>query len=93
MRAKVVLVGAVLALVGIGSAAGATPRELEGFAAEVERTRVGWEVPGLAMGIVHRGEVVFLEGFGLRDLERNLPVTPQTLFASGRVPRHSAPPR
>src|SRR5262249_8182981 len=36
---------------------------------------------GLAVGIVRHGEVLFLEGFGVRDVERKLPVTPQTLFA------------
>ena len=43
----------------------------------------GWKVPGLAMAIVKDGEVVFSEGFGLRNVDENLPVTENTLFAIG----------
>ena len=49
----------------------------------IDAALVEWEVPGLAMAIVKDGEVVFSEGFGLRDVERNLPVTENTLFAIG----------
>jgi len=41
------------------------------------------KVPGLAMGIIKDGKVIFAEGFGYRDLEQKLPVTSQTLFAIG----------
>jgi len=39
------------------------------------------KVPGIAIGIIKDGEVVFAEGFGYRNLEKKLPVTTQTLFA------------
>jgi len=42
-------------------------------------------VPGLGMGIVKDGKVIFAEGFGYRDVEKKLPVTPQTLFAIGSM--------
>lgn len=42
-----------------------------------------WHVPGVAVTVVRDGEVVLAEGFGLRDVERNLPVTPTTLFGIG----------
>ena len=42
-------------------------------------------VPGLGMGIVKDGTVIFAEGFGYRDVEKKLPVTPQTLFAIGSM--------
>lgn len=48
---------------------------------ETERQRFG--VPGCAVGVVHDGEVVLAEGFGLRDVEHNLPATPSTLFPIG----------
>ena len=41
------------------------------------------KVPGLAMAIVKDGEVIFAEGFGYRDKEKELPVTRKTLFAIG----------
>jgi len=42
-----------------------------------------WNVPGAAVGIVRDGKIVFLEGFGRRDLEKDLPVTPRTRFVLG----------
>ncbi len=54
---------------------------LEGFDDFVRATMESWKVPGLAIGIVQDGEVIFLEGFGRRDVDRKLPVTPRTLFA------------
>ncbi len=49
----------------------------------LDTTMAYWKVPGLAMAIVKDGEVIFAEGFGHRDIERQLPVTPATLFAIG----------
>jgi len=54
---------------------------LEGFDNFVLATIEAWKVPGLAIGIVKDDEVIFLEGFGLREIDRQLPVTPRTLFA------------
>jgi CubicO group peptidase (beta-lactamase class C family) len=42
-----------------------------------------WQVPGLAMAVVAGDRVVYSGAFGLRDVERRLPVTPETLFAIG----------
>lgn len=42
-----------------------------------------WQTPGLSLGVVHGGQVVLAQGYGLRDTERELPVTSQTLFAIG----------
>jgi CubicO group peptidase (beta-lactamase class C family) len=49
----------------------------------IEATLTRWGVPGAAVAIVKEGKAVFLEGFGKRDLERGLPVTPQTRFILG----------
>ncbi len=51
--------------------------------AYVETTLKIWDIPGAAVGIVKDGRVVFLEGFGKRDVDRNLPVTPRTRFILG----------
>ncbi|UCE39919.1 MAG: serine hydrolase [Candidatus Aminicenantes bacterium] len=42
-----------------------------------------WKVPGLAISIVQDGRLVYSKGFGFRNIEKNLSVTPQTLFAIG----------
>jgi len=49
----------------------------------VEAALKNWNVPGAAVGIVKDGQVVFLEGFGKRDIEMGLPVTPRTRFILG----------
>lgn len=42
-----------------------------------------WKVPGLAIGIVRGTSVVYLKGFGVRDIRSGEPVTPDTLFDIG----------
>lgn len=39
-----------------------------------------WKVPGAALAIVQDGKVVLTRGYGQRDLEADLAVTPQTHF-------------
>ena len=51
--------------------------------ADLEDLRKQWNLPGLAVAIVYQNKIVFSEGFGYRDVEKKLPVTPQTLFAIG----------
>lgn len=54
---------------------------LAGLDRLVGRLMKEWNVPGLALGIVDREGMVFSRGYGQRDRERNLPVTPATNFA------------
>lgn len=42
-----------------------------------------WEVPGLSLAVIRDGQVVLTEGYGFRDVEKKLPVTPETRFAIG----------
>jgi CubicO group peptidase (beta-lactamase class C family) len=56
---------------------------LEGFDAFVESAMKSWSVPGLAVAIVKDGKVVLAKGYGLRNVQANLPVTADTLFAIG----------
>ena len=44
-----------------------------------------WQVPGLALGIVKDGQVIHQQGYGLRDVERKLPVTASSVFAYGSI--------
>lgn len=40
-----------------------------------------WEVPGLAVGVVENDKIVYLKGFGVKELGKPDPVTPRTVFA------------
>jgi CubicO group peptidase (beta-lactamase class C family) len=53
------------------------------FAPLVRRLMARDQVPGVAVGVVERGHLVFAQGFGFRDLDKHLPVTPDTLFPLG----------
>ncbi|HVJ83853.1 MAG TPA: serine hydrolase [Planctomycetia bacterium] len=39
-----------------------------------------FEVPGMAVGVVKDGKLIFAKGYGVRKLGEAAPVTPQTLF-------------
>jgi CubicO group peptidase (beta-lactamase class C family) len=53
------------------------------FAPLVRRLMARDQIPGLAVGVVERGHIVFARGFGYRDVDKRLPVTPDTLFPLG----------
>ncbi|UCC73781.1 MAG: serine hydrolase [Gemmatimonadota bacterium] len=55
---------------------------LDAFIGEVMEE---WQVPGLATAVVKDGELVLLRGYGHRDVDEQLPVTPRTLFAIGSI--------
>jgi CubicO group peptidase (beta-lactamase class C family) len=42
-----------------------------------------FHVPGAALVIVKDDKIVAIQGMGMRDVERKLPITPQTLFPIG----------
>lgn len=65
------------------SGADAARKALEGYDQLVQGMIDAWKVPGLAVAIVKDGEVIHEKGFGFRDTEKKLPVTPDTLFAIG----------
>lgn len=56
---------------------------LESFDPLVEKALQDFQVPGIAIGVIVDGHIVYAKGFGYRDLEKKLPVTPDTLFAIG----------
>ena len=58
------------------------PDDLEQFIPAQMRS---WKVPGLAIAVVQNGRVIYSHGFGLRDVNGNLPVTSKTIFAIGSV--------
>lgn len=43
------------------------------------------KMPGLSIAVVKNGETLYDKGFGSRDLEKNLPATPDTLYGIGSI--------
>jgi CubicO group peptidase (beta-lactamase class C family) len=46
-----------------------------------------FSIPGATIAIVQNGEIIHLSGFGVRQLGNDSPVTPDTLFMIGSVPK------
>ena len=49
----------------------------------VEQKRQELGIPGVSLVIVKDDKVIYTKGLGVKDVERKLPVTPDTLFAIG----------
>ena len=55
-------------------------QKLQGFDAYMEKVLKDWNGPGIGVGIVVKDKLVFAKGYGYRDYEKKLPITPTTLF-------------
>ena len=65
------------------SAAPDLAARLEAIEKAIEARRNDLGIPGLSLAIIKDDKPILVKGFGLRDVERKLPVTPETLFAIG----------
>lgn len=86
MRVRFRLALAVVAAVTVAPRLGAqakAPADLRGFDEWVASVMGEWHVPGLAVGAIKDGALVLSKGYGRRDVEGNLPVTPQTVMGIG----------
>lgn len=65
--------------------AAAPPATWDGFDAFVKSVMdcPATRIPGLAVSVVHKGQVVYKKAYGLRDVERNLSATTSTLWGIG----------
>src|SRR2546429_9153680 len=55
-------------------------KALEGFDDFVNQTIKDWHGAGAAVAIVQGDKVVLLKGYGYRDVEKKIPITPKSLF-------------
>ena len=55
-------------------------QKLQGFDDYMAKTLKDWNGPGIGVGIVVGDKLVFAKGYGYRDVEKKLPVTPGTVF-------------
>lgn len=58
-----------------------TPVDWREFDAYVAKAAKDWNVPGLAIGVVYKGQLVFAKAYGVRDVSNSAPVDTQTIFA------------
>lgn len=76
MMRKTVLACACLLLPALSMAADPALPAVDAVVAEV----VGQDAPGIAVLVSENGEIRHLKGYGLADLEAEIPVSPDTLF-------------
>ena len=78
----VIILGALLWPLGVESATSADLTKVDSYvSAEMQREHI----PGLAVGIYRRGEIVLAKGYGLANVELDVPVKAETIFQSGSV--------
>ncbi len=65
---------------GFTGSAAETENDFSGFASFIEQKMESDCIPGVAAAVVQGNELVFAQGFGMRDVENQLSVTPETLF-------------
>ena len=86
MRRRRQVLAALLVVMGVAAldqeASGETGLS-DDFAPLVRRLMARDQIPGVAVGVVERGHLTFARGFGYRDVDKHLPVTPDTLFSLG----------
>ena len=86
MKRRVLLVLAFAGLFFAGLAA-----QPSRYASEIERARAdaallkAKRLPGLSVAVLISGAIVWSEGFGVADIEQQVPVTPMTRFRVGSV--------
>ncbi|MGA9417963.1 MAG: serine hydrolase domain-containing protein, partial [Candidatus Cybelea sp.] len=62
-----------------------TPLQIASIDRFMNREMAETHVPGAAVGIYSRGTILLAKGYGLANVELNVPVQPQTIFQSGSV--------
>ncbi|WP_373522989.1 serine hydrolase domain-containing protein [Aquiflexum sp.] len=60
-----------------------TDNRFSGLDTELEKVLQTWKAAGFAVAVVEKDKIIYSKGFGYRDYENKIPVTPNTLFAIG----------
>jgi CubicO group peptidase (beta-lactamase class C family) len=72
----------VFVLLGVTSGYGCTASLFE----KVDKLFVSWDKPdspGCALGIIHDGKLIYARGYGMANLEHNIPISSKSIFRIG----------
>ena len=81
--------GALIAVLGIGWLALAVWAQTDDIGSKVDNfvnsSIRQQKIPGLALAVLRDGQIIKAQGYGLSNIELNVPASPQTVFQSGSV--------
>lgn len=73
---SIVLIATALARPVIASEEASLAQQVDKLFAKYSKTNS----PGLAVGIYHKGKVLYTQGYGMADLEHDVAITPESIF-------------
>jgi len=84
---RLIVAGGVVTAVAIGAAA---PRPAQNVAwqGEIDKVFSTWDrrdSPGCALAVYKDGKILYERGYGMADLEHDVPISPETVFYAGSV--------
>ncbi len=70
---------------GVPAMPASAPSSLDAVRVRINALITEREVPSMAVAVVHRGKIVWEEGFGWADVQNRIPATSQTVFTLASV--------
>ena len=83
MRKILLLLVVASFIINSKSVAQPPDKRFAGLDTAFARVLKDWKAAGFAVAVIEKNKIVYSKGFGYRDMEKKLPVTPATLFAIG----------
>ena len=83
LRPAALVLALLLPSLGLAQARARPPAWVDGLAAELDRHRQEWAVPGVAIVVVKDDRVVLATGLGVKEVGKDARVGPDTRFAIG----------
>ena len=82
---RAMLKAAVLSVLTLSVPAQAAPATIGALDKALAAAFRDANIPGGAVAIVERGQIVFAKGYGFADVAKKIPATPDTLFRAGSI--------
>jgi len=87
LRCSAACAALVVAVAGLIQAQATSP-QAPPWAPQVDAVFAQWDragSPGCALGVYQHGRIAYTRGYGIADLEHNVPITPDSVFYAGSV--------
>ena len=81
-RTLIAALGIGLVTLAVGAQTGDIDSRVDKYVQDSIRQQ---RIPGLALAVMRDGKIIKAQGYGLSNIELNVPVSPQTVFQSGSV--------